>query len=179
MKKVARQFALSHDLSYELIESYYTGSLIDGGGTSCQNCGKVITSVAVVRDSAGVKHTIGMDCAATLAGLPGSLPFEAAQEAVSYAKKLRAALKRFFAEFGDEAQVASYTPRAVAKLEGTQIIVVTSEQCQYFADKRRARNRYNLPAKYWESHILPMCREFITTPEQEAALTENKVAAAA
>ena len=74
-KKIA-QFALPHTTAYTLVDSYHTGSLLDGGGTSCQNCGKTITNVGVVQNEAGEKFSVGMDCASTLSGISDYAVYE-------------------------------------------------------------------------------------------------------
>lgn len=55
--------------TYKIIDSYYTGSLMDGGGTCCNNCNKLITNVAVIENKNGVKYNVGLDCAETLCSI--------------------------------------------------------------------------------------------------------------
>ncbi len=167
--KTAKQFALSHSTTYRLVDCYYSGSLLDGGGTACQNCGKIITHVGIVEDAAGDRYSVGMDCAETLSGLLGTQAYAEAKEAIDYSKRLRAALRRFFGEFAEctpEARV-KYDPRAVPILKGAEMVVTTSEAYNLGGlppGRRKWRNTYRVPAKYWEKHIKPMCAEFLSEP---------------
>lgn len=58
------QRALDLKKQYELIEVSYC-SIEDGGGQSCENCGKLITNVATIR-SEGRNYQIGLDCLDTI-----------------------------------------------------------------------------------------------------------------
>lgn len=96
----AAQHALPHNTTYKLVRTYHTGGIENG--VSCQNCGKLLTSVAVVVDEAAREHHVGLDCASTLATV-NPFEFDSAAEAFSLGKKVRAAIlknsKRFGAEF--------------------------------------------------------------------------------
>lgn len=52
------------DVKYNLIDKNYI-SLIDGGGTCCDNCGKLIANIATVKNDAGRRYHIGFDCLET------------------------------------------------------------------------------------------------------------------
>lgn len=74
-KKIIQRF-LPITQQYKIVSSRYT-SLIDGdGGTTCDNCSRPISNIAViVGQTDQVTYTVGMDCAATLAGIQDSFDF--------------------------------------------------------------------------------------------------------
>lgn len=80
------------DVSYELIDSYYNGGIEAGAGECCQNCGRYISNVAIVKSVHGSFH-IGMDCAETLTGIKNSFCLEYQHKArFAQAKQARATL---------------------------------------------------------------------------------------
>lgn len=62
-KKVIQR-ALPLDVKYSIVSVSYL-SLEDGGGCSCDNCGKLITNMASVKSDKG-SYTIGLDCLDTI-----------------------------------------------------------------------------------------------------------------
>ncbi|MDP2720534.1 MAG: hypothetical protein Q8O75_01145 [bacterium] len=64
--KDVRRYNLPLDHKYSLISIEYTGSLLDGGGSACENCGKLIVNIATVRTEENKIYHIGTDCAETL-----------------------------------------------------------------------------------------------------------------
>lgn len=68
---MATRYNLALNENYELIDSYYTGAMTDGGGTICSNCGRMIANVATIKNSNGDVYDVGMDCAETLTNLKG------------------------------------------------------------------------------------------------------------
>lgn len=81
---------------YTMVRSYHTGGLENAA--CCANCGRAIVEVAVVADSRGNQHSIGMDCAETLTGIAGDFDFQnthktAFADAKSFASTLRKARK--------------------------------------------------------------------------------------
>ena len=64
--KQVNRYNLPLDHKYKVIGFDYCGSLLDGGGTSCQNCNRLIVNTATVETEEGKKYTIGCDCAETL-----------------------------------------------------------------------------------------------------------------
>ncbi len=64
MKKIIqRNLPLSQTYT---ITGYNYVPLIDGDGTCCDNCGKLISNMVYVTDGNGGKFTVGNDCAKTL-----------------------------------------------------------------------------------------------------------------
>lgn len=68
---MANRYNLALNENYELIDSFYTGAIVDGGGTICANCSRMITNVATIKDSNSKIYNVGMDCAETLTNLKG------------------------------------------------------------------------------------------------------------
>lgn len=50
--------------SYKLVSSHHTGGLENA--ECCANCGRAIVEVAILNDTKGNIHRVGMDCAETL-----------------------------------------------------------------------------------------------------------------
>ena len=98
--KKARVLALPHDTTYSLVHSFYAGSLLDGGGHHCVNCGRLITQVAIVENAGGSRFEVGLDCAQTLAGIAGSGELEAAAEGFQVLAALRASIKTHTKKLG-------------------------------------------------------------------------------
>lgn len=65
MSKTTIQRALPLTDKYTVISTSYL-SLLDGGGTACQNCGKLITNMVTIVNQHGNKYIVGSDCAETL-----------------------------------------------------------------------------------------------------------------
>lgn len=59
------QRALPLNVKYFLVGTTYQ-SIEDGGGCSCDNCGKLITNVATIRNESGNSYAIGLDCLDTI-----------------------------------------------------------------------------------------------------------------
>ncbi len=53
---------------YIFVSAKYV-SLIDGTGSTCENCGKLIANMITVKDEDGKQYVIGQDCAKTLTSL--------------------------------------------------------------------------------------------------------------
>lgn len=76
---------------YEIIDTF---SLGDDDYITCDNCGKAIRNIAIVKNSKGNKFSVGMDCAETLSGIT--------QEDINYwndsfvrAKSIRAKIQKY------------------------------------------------------------------------------------
>lgn len=67
---------LRMDLKYKMTSSYYTGSIMDGGGTICDNCNLPITTVCTIEDENGKKFDVGSDCAESLISKEGRYGLE-------------------------------------------------------------------------------------------------------
>lgn len=92
MKRIiARNLPISE--RYEIKRSYHTGGLENA--QCCANCGRPIVEVAVVGDSQGNEHAVGMDCAETLSGVSSDFVFQTVHKAAFVdAKTFAAALRK-------------------------------------------------------------------------------------
>lgn len=89
---MANKYNLSHDTTYKVISSNYL-SILDGGGTSCDNCNKLITTTVEIEDASGKQFTVGADCALTLSGI-GELDERKIKDVVKRCKKFYTTLKK-------------------------------------------------------------------------------------
>lgn len=64
--KQVNRYNLPLDHKYKVIGFGYCGSLLDGNGTTCQNCNRLIVNTATVENEQGKQYTVGCDCAETL-----------------------------------------------------------------------------------------------------------------
>jgi hypothetical protein len=58
--------------SYRLVDIEYHGKLDIGTAESCENCGQLISNIAIVKDSLDRTYRIGLDCMATITNMPAS-----------------------------------------------------------------------------------------------------------
>lgn len=64
--KQVNRYNLPLDHKYKIVGFDYAGSILDGGGAQCENCGRIIVNLAYVENEQGKKYTVGCDCAETL-----------------------------------------------------------------------------------------------------------------
>lgn len=69
------RYNLALNENYTIVDSFYTGG-IDNPCT-CDNCGRLITNVAKIKDSKGSIFDVGLDCASTLSNIYGLYSVEA------------------------------------------------------------------------------------------------------
>ena len=77
------------------IHSFAYVPLIDGIGTCCENCGKLISNIVTLENQHGKKFVVGNDCADTLTIDKLKMMFEI-QPAFNEGKGLRAKLLKHF-----------------------------------------------------------------------------------
>lgn len=79
------------DQGYKLKDCEYHGKFMEGGvAETCQNCGLIITNVAVVEgQSDRILYRIGLDCASTLTSIAPSEIAEAKKKLARRAKFLK------------------------------------------------------------------------------------------
>lgn len=163
--KKPAQHALPHNTTYSLASTFHTGGLENG--VPCQNCGKVLTNVAVVKNTAGDSFQVGLDCAATLATV-NPFEFNAAEEAFGMGKKVRAAILKYSKKFGAEfsLEVYEFTNRdnqVEISLNGVRT------RAGDFGDHRdRYFTHYMSPAVY-ATVVKPMGGELLPERPQTAA----------
>jgi hypothetical protein len=94
MNKAIIERNLPHNDNYKII-SYAYVSLIDGNGTCCDNCGKLISNMVTIENQNGVQYIVGNDCANTLTFEKWKLVFEI-EPAFDEGKSLRAKIIKGF-----------------------------------------------------------------------------------
>lgn len=77
------------------VHSFSYVSLIDGQGTCCENCGKLISNIVTLENQRGEKFVVGNDCADTLTIDKSKMFFEV-QPAFAEGKSLRAKIMKYF-----------------------------------------------------------------------------------
>lgn len=87
---------------YKLIDIEY-GTVEDGAGEHCQNCGNFITNVAIVEREDGERFRIGLDCMNTIINMSPSEKQEA--------KNRLNRLKRFYKHLKEEVKTIVYNPK--------------------------------------------------------------------
>lgn len=77
------------------VHSFAYVSLIDGQGTCCENCGKLISNMVTLENQHGQKFVVGNDCADTLTIDKSKMMLEV-QPAFNEGKGLRAKIMKHF-----------------------------------------------------------------------------------
>lgn len=159
----AAQHALPHNTTYKLVSSFHTGGIENG--VPCQNCGKLLSNVAVVANEAGESFQVGMDCAATLSTV-NPFEFDQATDAFSTGKKVRAALLKGAKVYGEEYGVAVY---AIDEA-GTEVVV----QGHRMAVTGGASHcdgifRHYVEKDVYEAVVKPLCGELLPAEVQTLA----------
>jgi hypothetical protein len=87
MAKKIREYRLPHSDKYYLLD-ITRGSVIDGMGSCCDNCGALISNIAHIKNENNQHFYVGMDCAETLSSLKDSEDFESAKYHMREANKI-------------------------------------------------------------------------------------------
>lgn len=77
------------------VHSFAYVSMIDGNGTCCENCGRLISNMVTLVNQNGNKYIVGNDCADTLTVDKTKMFFEV-QPAFTEGKQMRAKIKSAF-----------------------------------------------------------------------------------
>lgn len=81
--------ALPLNDNYTFISAKYS-PIIDGEACTCDNCGKLISNIATIKNDAGNTFNIGLDCAETLTTLKNNPEFSLHfKTAISEGKRIR------------------------------------------------------------------------------------------
>lgn len=94
MNKAIIQRALPLSDIYK-VHSFKYVSLVDGQGTCCENCGKLISNMVTLENQKGERFVVGNDCADTLT-TDKSKMFLEVQPAFNEGKSLRAQIMKHF-----------------------------------------------------------------------------------
>lgn len=160
------QHALPHDTTYTLVSSFHTGGIENG--VPCQNCGKLLSNVAVVANEAGQSFQVGMDCAATLSTV-NPFEFDNASDAFNTGKGLRSRLLAERKKYEGDSVVT-----AEASYDGTGIFVEAyrmrgPDGAQY----RDLAFRRFVPLEVYSTVVKPLCGELL--PENYRTIAEQVV----
>jgi hypothetical protein len=145
------------DTTYELVESFYI-SLADGG-CSCDNCGRLISNVAVVKDQKRNKqYSVGMDCAGTLTGIKDDFDFNFIHQSYfNDAKSARAAIKKMIKNGATEIKAKTFAAgEGFYKEEGAGMWSTSGN------DTRKHTNWKQYTASSWTKYVLPMIKDLLT-----------------
>jgi hypothetical protein len=116
--RVARH-NLPIDRKYTLVGFDYAGTFEDGGGATCENCGRLIVNIATLKDNEGHSYIVGLDCAETLQ-LTDSDDFWKLKEREALHRKVVKFIKDIKNEIaqGKEITAKLYTSRAIIYING-------------------------------------------------------------
>jgi len=160
------QHALPHNTTYQLVRTFHTGGIENG--VPCQNCGKLLSQVAVVANAAGESFQVGLDCAATLATV-NPFEFDKAADAFNTGKKVRAAVLKGAKTYGDKFGVSVY---AIDE-EGTEVVIQGHRLLQTRgATYRDGIFRHYVEQATYEAVVKPLCGELL--PAQAQTLAERR-----
>lgn len=159
------QHVLPHDTRYCLVRAFHTGGIENG--VPCQNCGKLLSHVAVVSNEAGATFQVGLDCAATLATV-NPFEFDKATDAFNTGKGVRAKL---LAERRKYEGAGFVTAEACS--DGTGIFVQAyrmrgPEEARY----RDLTYRRFVAMDVYLSVVKPLCGELL--PEHYTTIAEQQ-----
>jgi hypothetical protein len=145
------------DTTYTLVESFYRS--LEDGGCSCDNCGRLISNIAVVKDNTrGVQYNVGMDCAGTLTGIQGNYEFEWIHKIYfNEAKSARAAMMKMIKRGATIVKAKTFkVGEGFFKEEGAGMWSTDG------TDVRMHRNFKQYPASTWGKYVYPMIKDLVT-----------------
>ena len=98
-KVIQRNLDLNKE--YSFVSAKYI-SLVDGSGCSCDNCGKLIANIVIIKDAEGSHYNVGSDCATTLQSLQKDYNYFLNKDIFSEGKSLRAKVNKLVKSMNDE-----------------------------------------------------------------------------
>lgn len=111
----AAQRNLPHNTTYKAVSFFHTGGI--DNGCPCDNCGKMLSSVAVVQSGDGKQYNVGLDCAATLATVD-PMEFDATESAFAEGRKVRAAILK-----GQKGHEAKFSVTPYLSSNGEDVVI--------------------------------------------------------
>lgn len=141
---------------YQFVSAFYS-PILEGGGHTCDNCGKPISNIAKLLNETGTMFFVGMDCAETLT-MKETWGFQyQAKPAFQKAKSIRQKFLNGKKKYGE-----TFAGYLYACKDGQMML-------NYYC----VRNSMNLPMGWetfdsdtWTNFIFPAVKEFLTdTPE--------------
>lgn len=147
--------------TYTLLETYY--SSIEDSATCCDNCGRLISNIAkIIGDNDKLIRHIGIDCAETLSSIRDNLFFEL--YAFQAGKSARASILKIIKKAKEQGVTLEICVQTFSSGEGYykeagsgmyRITPINGSFSNY-----RTWKQY--PKHQWETHVLPMIKEFVT-----------------
>lgn len=168
------QRALPLSDKYEIVETYYNSNSKELGETDycqCENCGKLIANIAVVRNlTTGAKYSIGMDCAKTLTGVRDTYSVIQHENCFNQAKQARAKFLKHIKKC-KEANVA-YTFKAEHHTDTKNFYKEIGGGClslrtEPFNPRLGYWEQYH--SAFWAKYVLPMVKDLLTVQPTENA----------
>lgn len=148
-----KQMNLRRDTNYELVEAWYA-SLIDTAGNTCENCGRIISNCAKIKNTEGRSFVVGMDCAKTLCS--ESFKMSITESDFAEARNARNRLMKV-KKLGGTATAKTFTePKGFYKEVGAGIWKVESGSATIYGTMSK-----QYPANTWQSFVLPMIRDLV------------------
>lgn len=163
MKTIQRNLPI--DTTYSIVESFYKS--LEDGGDICNNCGKLISNVAIIKDAKGVAYHVGLDCASTLSGIKEDFSFEYIHKSrFNQAKQARATLQKMLKKAKEKnidliIKAKTFTDaNNFYKEIGSGMM---STDCEPFNVNYRMWKQF--PSDTWTKYVLPMIKDLTTISE--------------
>ena len=92
--KKVMQRNLSLTENYTFVSAKYI-SILDGGGCTCDNCGKLISNIVTIKDGNNNFYNVGSDCAETLQSLQNDFNYFQNKDCFNEGKQIRAKVQKY------------------------------------------------------------------------------------
>jgi hypothetical protein len=92
--KKVMQRNLSLIENYTFVSAKYI-SILDGGGCTCDNCGKLISNIVTIKDGNNNFYNVGSDCAETLQSLQNDFNYFQNKDCFNEGKQIRAKIQKY------------------------------------------------------------------------------------
>jgi hypothetical protein len=92
--KKVMQRNLSLTENYTFVSAKYI-SILDGGGCTCDNCGKLISNIVTIKDGNNNFYNVGSDCAETLQSLQNDFNYFQNKDCFNEGKQIRAKIQKY------------------------------------------------------------------------------------
>lgn len=153
---------------YEIVSSFYQ-SLEDGGGTICENCGRLITNVATIKgQSDGRMYAIGMDCAETITSIKDEWELHVAKVGFAQAKGARAAILKMIKKAKElgipyEVKIKTHETEKNFYKEIGSGMWTFNPLGETYNPRVIGQNWKQYPKEGWDTHVLPMIKDLATS----------------
>jgi len=166
MKVIQRSLPI--DTTYSIVESFYKS--LEDGGDICNNCGKLISNVAVIKNANGNTFNVGLDCASTLSGIKDDFSFEYIHKTrFAQAKQARAFLQKLLKKAQENNVHLIIKAKTFTNTENFYKEIgsgMMSTDCEPFNVHYRSWKQF--PEETWNKYVLPMIKDLTTVNETES-----------